>query len=727
MASQTPSAPPRTEVPTSESELPTAAVPTAAPVPASASREPTAPAGELQAGQGRGSKTVISREPSPQRADGIDSIIAQANLSLQEEEATVGTMRNAPSSSAVTVPATPNDNSADDLKNILTLVQRIEKRMDTEFVTHSQLKDIPRINRATKRRVSDLSAEDFLEKNGTIPNVEYFIEEPDFAQLLLKKLMQMTVFLWTENMPNTKLGIDEKPANTLRAYYTNRNIKISDISGLAIMLFSSRNNSQHDTKKSFDSELGKSFISMTSQIITDLFQKTRKTKYRSWDRVNKKFVFPEENPMAPEPHTYMTKALVVPREKTEEEFHRVVVENLSKTPGSKYGYEGLLGRSSKKRRVSNRSLSNSLSAIQHQVSDTVADRDVPDLKARCLVTKFIQQQIRGVMNTARNQSRKHLYTSFFFAVRRIASSTGNSGYRFEWNNSTGNGRMNSIPTDLQNPQMWVIPEAFTSDTKEADEYNTNALTALMAQFPSMKCKLHYRQTARTPSHSEDPELLDEFLELIQNNGGNIPFIERTKEINFYTMALTFLQTLYHTPCTDPALPIMRTSRYSLRAIHIIALGIRAATLSTTGGTCSEAENNAWLSVTASQQLDTNNYSDAFIMMGAVIGGVAAEATSETQNLIEQRVTTMRYKHYKTEKAELAARAAEVAAEAAAAAVANAKDNEGGGHGDDDNSPILERRISTSATGTIPGVPTTRNLPPSNMIIDDDEDDDAYGG
>jgi len=55
-----------------------------------------------------------------------------------------------------------------------------------------------------------------------------------------------------------------------------------------------------------------------------------------------------------------------------------------------------------------------------------------------------------------------------------------------------------------------------------------------------------------------------------------------KNINFCKTALAFLQQLYHHHSDDPLFSVLRTSKYSLRALHILAFGVRGAMVAAVG-------------------------------------------------------------------------------------------------------------------------------------------------
>jgi len=115
------------------------------------------------------------------------------------------------------------------------------------------------------------------------------------------------------------------------------------------------------------------------------------------------------------------------------------------------------------------------------------------------------------------------------------------------------------------------------------------------------------------------------------------------------MALKLFQTLYHHHSPDPILPVARSSIYSLRALHIFALGLRRALVDLTGASCSPAERTACLSVTNKQELARAERFKGHLVMGFRVAN--ADGSEKTVNHRrarsdqERRVATMEYKEW----------------------------------------------------------------------------------
>jgi len=136
------------------------------------------------------------------------------------------------------------------------------------------------------------------------------------------------------------------------------------------------------------------------------------------------------------------------------------------------------------------------------------------------------------------------------------------------------------------------------------------------------------------------------------------------------MALALFGTLYHHHAAEPILPIARTSIYSLRAIHIFALGLRGAAVDATGGTCSPHERAAWLSVTNTEEVSHAHRHYGHLVMGTKITNIdgSTSTTAKTRYArddIDNRLNTMTYNTWVQGRPKRQEAAAKAAAHAAA--------------------------------------------------------------
>jgi len=492
--------------------------------------------------------------------------------------------------------------------------------------------------------------EKFLEDNKDIVDVDTIVLYHDYAHRILEKFMQLTVYLWHENLLAKPTWMGAQHLGNLRKWFSEGAIATIEMSGLALLLWACQNTDSPTDK--YDEDLGKITVLMSAHMIAGVFMDTRNELFSSVDEMGQ-HVQPKFNRPEKEPPRWMWEAVPRLAGANEIDFTRDVVSSVCMNPKSKYGCS-LLTKKNKRIRITGGSNSpgSSPGAMSDARTRPLSVRESTMLKQRCIVVRFMNQLFRNNMNLARNQARKQLYRDFYFVVRNIQAMRRKNvnfkarGFWIEWHGAQ-DIRTDVYPSDLNMAEKWDIPEAKTENTTIANEFNKEAFDGLLVKFPSMKCTVHYICTVRSPAgHSS---LKNQYDTEVRANGGRDLQKKCEIPISFYSMAQNFLQTLYHKHDEDVILPLLRTSKYSLRTLHIIALGIRGATADACGVACSPAEMAAKGSVTTQEIIDMNNRKKVSLMYGAKEGQPPVEGadvhTQESQEISEERLTTMTHRKW----------------------------------------------------------------------------------
>lgn len=152
------------------------------------------------------------------------------------------------------------------------------------------------------------------------------------------------------------------------------------------------------------------------------------------------------------------------------------------------------------------------------------------------------------------------------------------------------------------------------DSAAANSANLRNYNKMRKRFKSMNCIVHYRSTVSPPTSMEGAALCEKYEQEVIGATGNL-FIDRKLDINFYEMAFDSFKALGILPKDSTIQSFLRTSTYSLRGLHIIALGILGITRSVDEHPSGSPEFSAWRAVSVAEKFGTND-SRSSIMLGA---------------------------------------------------------------------------------------------------------------
>jgi len=659
--------------------------------------------------------TAANRARSVPLTNGTLPVIAANGAQHQQTNATT----TATAASQFVSPRTQAEMQAEIIRLRAQLRENMARPQATSASPTSS-KASSRIGGTGKRRASDIAIQSALVTYSEIPHSHLLIDNVPYGTILMRKFMQATIYLWTVNLSTAPVNwIDTAHARVLSKTLETHRCNKYELSGLALLLFTPRKNSFPD--QPYETSLGKTFIAMESQAITRLFTDVRRRHF--CDPITKKkpettsAIFTADNPQWNAP-TYITHALATRYHATEAEHTHIVIRKFSKSPNAGFGY---LPLNTKKVNTSSYIRAAEAEGIDKDIRIFAGD-EVP-MTQRCKMLQYCHQKVKAIMHTVRNDLKQCLYEQFFFVVRMIQANprgpygAKTDGYWIEWG-GTQDQNLAETPADLLNAENWVIPDAKTDCANDAeqtasDKFNRQQIRNLHAQFKSMTVKVHWSKQARSPTMAEDNNLMQQYHNAAKSAPLGYLSHPRVATVSFYTVAMKIWELFLGGKRDDAYADVMRASKYSIRAIHVLALGIRAATLEATGGTGGHADAKAWLSVTTHESIKSNDMIMMALLLGAdpTGGALSAEKTLTTRAAIEKRVATMSYSEYRAEAAERA--------EALANGTATQKKKYTSGH-------TLFAPPPPPEAGTPAAVSSSRAAPrPVTQTTVEDEDADAY--
>jgi len=520
------------------------------------------------------------------------------------------------------------DDTADILKRVLDGIKRIERRMDREDArraapsTQDSSSSPP--TRGIKRTAS--------ERDDEAPGSELFSLHFNYNAAIMKHLMELTVYLWAENTEYPNVEMDEVRSSELRQFFDFHSTVTTGVSGLSLLLFSV---STHKSRvEVFSGNLANAFIGMISLVVHTVFHNVRTSSYRHWDEDSNDFALgagPYANINAPR---YMTNELCCKYGESELDFTHGVVHELFLRPSSKYGYVGLQSGSP-----------------GGNGNGPVQGSDLSDLRTRCVMMKHVHKQVRKVMNDGRNHCRNRLFKLLFFVVRKmmaIKDGGGNpqaQGCFIEWKDET-TGRDTHHISGLN---ALDIPKSRESMSNDADTHNLEQFYQLKRNYPDMKCTLHYRCIVRPPIDHSHSAQMDHYAAELAKFPTPYIYVPRTVDIDFYQLAVIIWDGVYGKHSGDQLTAVLKSSRHSLGAIHIFALGLRALVARASDLQCTEAELNAMAAVSVEDNTSSNE-DISFIMKGARALHNDNDRSSylssqNTRTILEARLTSMSFEEY----------------------------------------------------------------------------------
>jgi len=279
------------------------------------------------------------------------------------------------------------------------------------------------------------------------------------------------------------------------------------------------------------------------------------------------------------------------------------------------------------------------------------------LSTRRQFVKFINSEVRTLLNDFRNLGKEKMFRMFLFFVQLIkngvwdVATAKKKGFFASWDARLDTDILASGEYSLNDGSTWRIP--LLSRKNPGLEHNRQQYENMRKRFQSMNCTLHYPCFVKTPC--EISPLIDDYRRDASSVSGAALKRPRQLAVNFHTIAVNFLQQIITLEEGEDGLDaVLSTSVSSLRAIHIIALGLRGLLRSALGEETTEYEKAAYYCVTTDEQLESTDYNKSPIVMGAreyvsIPGSAYKPASNKSRDDLIAGKISMTYDMWKEEK------------------------------------------------------------------------------
>jgi len=407
---------------------------------------------------------------------------------------------------------------------------------------------------------------------------------------------------------------------------------------------------------------------MVAQVIYSIFSVGRGQLFRHWCPDKKEFIKPLHGRASIDPPLWMLWFFTQQLVGDEFNFICTVVAKLCRGTKTQFDFEE---KANKRRRRAGSSTGTTAGRTLEQdlnISRTMTKEDRTALTWRCALIVHFKKHIGKELTLLRNQSRRVLFKKFFFIVKKIQDIKANNiepatrGYHIRWNRPpkpANSPHARPLPGDqFEDYANWNIPIALQVPPKGDEKSNDDRYKEMMLAFPSMNCSAHYRVEPRAPS-TVNRNAFARYSKDIKNHPQGL-YLDKKIEINFHNLAVQCLEHLHHDPNIDALPTILALSRHSLRAIHILACGLRGAVAAVTKPLAApsrvrsagqtDAENAARHAVSARTELDDNDYARASLMLGALSsmatgGSDEADDKDKGRSKLEESLTSISYKAF----------------------------------------------------------------------------------
>jgi len=583
--------------------------------------------------------------------------------------APLGLVLNTQVSTAMTTPATPISN--DVAAQILATLRRIQEQL-------TELKDSSTFNRqgsgfsagaaglppgvVKPRKIeARLDALRTLKSQG-VPHGDALVLYYDVPEQTIRKIIQLTVYLWMVNITSSPVWIEPETYLFLERAYNTIDIDVSKCSGLALMLYASRKNAKR--AGAYTKDLGKTYITMVAQVALGIFGACRQDLFRNDSPVHPYFTRPKWGRRVDDPPRFLRADFITGLVKSSEyDFTRMIVDVICKSPTKNLEFETRKSSSKKRRKtdIHGNSLATELDDT-NRYHRTPTMLDCTDLTHRTNAVRYINKAVRDGLNTSRSKVRNTLYRQFLFIIRMIQSAHPSGppadlsllekeGFYVQW--PTGAVTTEALQS-LDEPLGWDIPLAHTlADKGDAYKLNEDLFTQMQEDFPALNCTGYYRRTARKPQPTDALFAAYE-EELSKTTGGQKEmYVQQKVDINFHGLALSAMSAFLLNVPEKLTGPTLALSPLSLRAVHIWALALRSLCIKVAGGPhVSFAEKMAARGITTKDKLGLSEEELSFIMLGAYDTTVTGSGRVDKQrhrNTIDLSLTMIPYADYLEKK------------------------------------------------------------------------------
>jgi len=514
---------------------------------------------------------------------------------------------------------TPSLSLRAQIRDILTRIDRIENRLDKEFLPRAEVKEVNGLlvstERGTKRRAYD--EENILD----VPGMGLFNNDTMFKRCILKHLMQLTVYLWSADSGHAGHSIDGGADTFLHHFFSTHSIDTAGVSGLSLLLFSMHSGTSATTT-AVDSTVGKVYTALVALVVQSIFGEVKRTFYRHWDGDRGVFETGLGTYGDTLPPRYLGSELGDRYGRNELDFTFEVIRAFCRSPSMRYGYPGLLaGPPSATRDAAGRISPYTIPDGTPGQIDPVLSADVDDMRLRCILMKRVQRQVRNLLNIVRHESRRTFSSHLLFILPIIRSHKAagrvpkDEGCFIEWKNLEGdiNARWG-----LDDPAVWDIPRSRARAAPNGDQFNLQALEEMKTNFHGMHCILHYRCIVRDPTYDSEPDLYNQYIDDLADADTQYLFLPRTKWVSLHELALLIWKNVMNSNPEHWRETILGSSRYSLVATHIFAMALRAVIVGETEESASIAESTAASSIDiGGQVISHDTFSSIMVPAGNV--------------------------------------------------------------------------------------------------------------
>jgi len=492
-----------------------------------------------------------------------------------------------------------------------------------------------------------------LEDLKDVPHADAIVSYFDVPELTIRKIMQLTVFLWTTNLTcAAPVWLSPDTISFLTSPLVGVSDATANCSGLALMLFACRKGAPRNP--AWESSLGKMSIALTTQVIMGIFQKCRNDLFRTVSTTAPFVTQPKYGRRNIDPPRYLTSEFIRDVAHNEYTFVQSKVDLLCRSARTSFDFEP---QNTKKRRKLNK---HGLPVVTvgegtNDFRRPLDPIDHEDLTSRAHVLRYLTKTLREGLNAHRSKIRTSLYKQLFFVLRTIQArhpvnpQETTTGYYITWPETT---TTDDVP-DMNDPNSWPdIPLAHKpEENPKAAKDNEALFTDMMLNFPNMNCFAHFRRFVRTPSRN-DRNYARYSADLTLHR--DKLYIDEKLEINFHSIALSLMACFLLEPTDKATAPVLALSPLSLRAIHIWAMAIRALTIRIAGGpTITRVEEVAAKGISVGDELGDDDL--AFIMLGASDTRTSGTGNAEKRKFrqaIDRSITTCSYSEYIEKCAEL---------------------------------------------------------------------------
>jgi len=555
--------------------------------------------------------------------------------------------------------------------SMMTILVDIQKRLK-ECVTREELIQLlPRARNLNGAMAGQLkpknahTARSFVVKHPHIEDIDTLIYYHNSAQIALQILIHITIHVWEYNLGAKTSWLGEAIKRNLDADFLQYGIDAGHISGLALILFSASGPGM--PKDPFaKTHLGKVHVFMASRVVLKIFQDTRRNLFGRFDPTispDGDVTRPKHDGILRPPPRYMTEELALLIASSETEFTHRIVENLCINGRAPHGHPILdgPGKGVKRARASDSHVHHHHPSAGDVDSGTeLTSRDKEALEHRCAPIKHYKQEYMYQYRTNRNSFHRMGYRLLLCYVRQIQNAIlrqdtlSDIGFWIEWGKDQDTD--DTAPaSELLDPSNWKIEDTKTDDSADSELYNNNLYKKLLEQFTCMKVLVHYRRQVKRPLATPAGKFA-EYEKLASKAPNAVLTADFADEVSFYQVALKSLQNLYGHAGRTPLSALLKTSRHSLRALHILAMGIRGTTIFACGKANTESEIAAWRAVTTSENVEpSGTVARVPIMMSAKLKEGNSSGTSDdnpdnqSRNAIDERKLKMSFDAWLVER------------------------------------------------------------------------------